>query len=230
MVAGKRTSGIAGDFSAEQALTQLLAGTGLAWERVNGETYALKQAPSQQPAAIDRTQTSKPEARARPQPRPATLAPVTVLGSLIPRAQIETASPVIVITAEDIKNRGFSSVADALQNSTVNTGSINNTAINAGDIWAAKTVSLFGLDPSYTKFLLDGRPMPLFSQVAQTTTVDQLYTNLSGIPIDLVDRIEILPGGQSSLYGSDAIAAVVNIVLKKHVSLGTLDARYGWTG
>lgn len=228
LVAGKRTSGIAGHFSAEQALTKLLAGTGLAWDRVNGQTYALKQAPRQQPAAIDRTQASRPEVRAQPQTQPTTLAPVTVLGSLIPRAQIETASPLIVITAEDIKNRGFSSVADALQNATVNTGAINNTAINAGDIWAAKTLSLFGLDPSYTKFLIDGRPMPVFSQVAQSTTVDQLYTNLSGIPIDLVDRIEILPGGQSSLYGSDAIAGVVNIVLKKHVRIGTLDARYGW--
>ena len=44
-----------------------------------------------------------------------------------------------------------------------------------------------------------------------------VFNNISGIPIDLVDRIEILPGGQSSLYGSDAIAGVINVILKKKV-------------
>ncbi|MBT0134868.1 TonB-dependent receptor plug domain-containing protein, partial [Listeria seeligeri] len=51
--------------------------------------------------------------------------------------------------------------------------------------------------------------------------------NISGIPIDIVDRIEVLPGGQSSLYGSDAIAGVVNIILKERMDGGTLNVRGG---
>lgn len=155
---------------------------------------------------------------------------IVVLGSLLPSTRLETSSPVIIISADEIKERGFTSVADALQNLSANTGSINNTAISTGDIWAAKTLSLFGLDPSYTKFLIDGRPMPNFSQMFQENLAEVLITNLSAIPIDLVDRIEILPGSASSLYGSDAIAGVVNIVLKKHARLATIDASYGWYG
>ncbi|WP_172461841.1 TonB-dependent receptor [Dyella jiangningensis] len=228
LVRGKAAPRVSGELTWRQALEKLLTGSGLEWSLVGHNLVAIRKAPeSPQPSRGERGASTQGPAQAAA-PAAVTLKKVTVLGSLIPRSQIETASPLIVISANDIKNRGFSSVADALQNLTLNTGSINNTAINAGDVWAAKTVSLFGLDPSFTKFLIDGRPMPVFSQVAQNQVTDQLNTNLSGIPIDLVERIEILPGGQSSLYGSDAIAGVINIVLKKHVRFGTVDAREGW--
>lgn len=230
LVQGKTTLAVNGRLTWHQALEKLLAGSGLEWRLVDHNLVAIRKAApptGTSPGASSTTQRAEPT-RNRTSARTTTaLKGVTVLGSLIPRSQIETASPLIVITADDIKNRGFSSVADALQNATVSTGAVNNTTINTGDIWAAKTIGLFGLDPSYTKFLIDGRPMPLYSQMASTGTVDQLYTNLNGIPIDMVDRIEILPGGQSSLYGSDAVAGVVNIVLKKHVNAASIDARIG---
>jgi outer membrane receptor protein involved in Fe transport len=218
--------GVRGRFTPQAALVKLLSGTGYDYEFTDANTVVVK------PASPPRTKPA-PSARGKseliiPAETTTDLDKVTVLGSLIPRAQVETSSPLMTITSEEIKNRGFSSVADALQNATVNTGAINNASINMNDTWAVKTLSLFGLDPSYTKFLIDGRPLPLFSQIAQARNSDELYTNLSGIPIDLVERIEILPGGQSSLYGSDALAGVVNIVLKKHVDFGTLDARFGW--
>ncbi|HEX7917626.1 TonB-dependent receptor [Rudaea sp.] len=228
-VRDRNVPALKGSYTSKQALAKLLEGTGYTAEFTDATTVVIKpQGPKPTPDKTRRADDKPVELpEAQSSSTSSKLDTVTVLGSLIPRAQVETASMLITITAEDIKNRGFSSVADALQNATVNTGAINNTAINTGDIWAAKTLSLFGLDPSYTKFLVDGRPMPLFSQIAQTTSVDQLYTNLTGIPIDLVDRIEILPGGQSSLYGSDAVAAVVNIVLKKHVDFGSVNARLG---
>jgi len=228
-VKGRQAPAIKGQYEPKMALTKLLEGTGLTAEFTGATTVVIK--PSPLPAGPSERREPTPSAKpaqATSPPEPTTLKAVTVLGSLIPRSQIETSSPLIVISADDIKTHGFSSVADALQNASVNTGSVSNTAINTGDIWGAKTVSLFGLDPSYTKFLIDGRPMPLYSQIASGVNVDQLYTNLAGIPIDLVERIEILPGGQSSLYGSDAIAGVVNIVLKKHVNVGSVNARVGW--
>ncbi|MBN8885065.1 MAG: TonB-dependent receptor [Rudaea sp.] len=220
-----------GSYTTKEALAKLLEGTGYAGEFTDATTVVIKPLPPK-PVSGNRGREEKPVEL--PAAHSNALSPqldtVTVLGSLIPRAQIETSSPLITITAEQIKNRGFSSVADALQNATVNTGQINNTSINTNDLWGVKTVSLFGLDPSFTKFLIDGRPLPFYSQTAQVavSSTDGLYTNLSTIPIDLVDRIEILPGGQSALYGSDALAGVVNIVLKKHVDFGTLDARFGW--
>ena len=227
---GRQAPLIKGHYELKQALAKLLHGTGFTAEFIDASTVVIKPHPLPPPGPARNAKKPHDGKSAQASPSPldsVTLKKMTVLGSLIPRSQIETASPLIVITADEIRNRGFSSVADALQNATVNTGSVNNTAIAAGDIWAAKTISLFGLDPSYTKFLLDGRPMPLYSQMAQTSSVDQLYTNLDGIPIDMVERIEILPGGQSSLYGSDAVAGVVNIVLKKHANVASIDARLG---
>ena len=88
----------------------------------------------------------------------------------------------------------------------------------------AETNSLFGLNPGYTKYLIDGRPMANYPALYNGC---DMFNNISGIPIDLVERIEILPGGQSSLYGSDAIAGVVNIILKKKIDGTVLSVRVG---
>lgn len=228
-VKGHSAPALKGSYLLTQALSKVLDGSGFTAEFTGATTIVIKPLPGVVP-----TPSSPPEhnggRHATAPPAPATLDKITVLGSLIPRSKIETASSLIVITAQDIKNRGFSSVADALQNLTISTGSANGTSASVGDAWSVKTVSLFGLDPTYTKFMIDGRPMPLVSQTLATqfSNTHQLYTNLSSIPIDLVERIEILPGGHSSLYGSDAIAGVINIVLKKNVRFGTVNARYGW--
>src|SRR5690606_14262319 len=73
--------------------------------------------------------------------------------------QIETATPVMVITAEDIAARGFTGVADALQKSTFATGSFQGSQTSASFTQRAETISMFGLSVGYTKFLIDGRPM-----------------------------------------------------------------------
>lgn len=74
------------------------------------------------------------------------------------------------------------------------------------------------------KYLIDGRPMANYPALYNGTDV---FNNISGIPVELVDRIEILPGGQSSLYGSDAIAGVVNIILKKNIDGAVVTGRIG---
>ena len=140
-----------------------------------------------------------------------TLDKVVVTGSLIPQSQIETATPVIVITAEDISARGFTSVSDVLQESSFSVGGIQGSQTSASFTQGAETISMFGLPVGFTKFLIDGRPLQNYPALYNG---GEAFNNISGVPIDLVDRIEILPGGQSSLYGSDAIAGVVNIILK----------------
>ena len=149
---------------------------------------------------------------------------VVVTGSLIPQTQKETFVPITVISAEDIKVRGFNSVADVLQQSSFATGGIQGSQTSASFTQGAETVSLFGMKASYTKYLINGRPMADYPALYNGSDT---FNNISGIPVDLVERIEILPGGQSSLYGSDAIAGVVNVILKKNVDATTVSVRAG---
>ncbi|WP_445144407.1 TonB-dependent receptor domain-containing protein [Dyella sp. Tek66A03] len=151
---------------------------------------------------------------------------VTVTGSLIPQSQVETATPVITITAEQIRAQGFSTVAQALQSASFSTGSVQGASTSASFTQGAQTLSLFGLNPGYVKYLIDGRPMGDFPALYNGSDA---FVNLSSIPSEMVERIDILPGGQSSIYGSDAIAGVVNIILKKKLDAPVVDVRYGWT-
>ncbi|WP_329741757.1 TonB-dependent receptor domain-containing protein [Dyella sp. A6] len=150
---------------------------------------------------------------------------VVVTGSLIPQSEIETSTPVTTITAEDIKANGFATVAEALQQSSFATGSVQGSQFTNSFTPTAQTLSMFGLPVGFVKYLIDGRPMGNFPGLYNGSDT---FNSLNGIPTDLVDHIDILPGGQSSIYGSDAIAGVVNIVLKKHVDAPAVDLRYGW--
>ena len=151
---------------------------------------------------------------------------VVVTGSLIPQVRAETSTPVAVITAEDLQTKGFASVADALQHSAMATGAVAGPQFVFGFTPGAQVISLFGLSPSYTKFLIDGRPIADYPALYNGTDI---IVSITGIPTLMVDHIDILPGGQSSIYGSDAIAGVVNIVLKRQMQGPEADIRYGWT-
>src|ERR1700728_4171104 len=84
---------------------------------------------------------------------------VIVTGSLIPQRPSQQPVPLTVITAEDMQARGFSTVGEALQQSAFANGSIEGPQTTNGFTPAAQTLSLFGLSPSYVKYLIDGRPM-----------------------------------------------------------------------
>lgn len=174
--------------------------------------------PQDAPAAQSTTQDADAAKKAK------RLEAVTVTGSLIPQSQIETAQPVIAITAEDMKARGFTTVAEALQQASFATGSVQGPQDNNSFTTGAQTLSMFGLPVGFTKYLIDGRPMGDFPGLYNGSDI---FNNLSNIPMEMVDHIDILPGGQSSLYGSDAIAGVVNIVLKKKIDAPTIDVRFG---
>lgn len=154
---------------------------------------------------------------------------VVVSGSLIPTTITkELATPITVITADQIQQKGFADIAEAIQRISYATGSIQNGqwASNGGFTLGAKVVSLFGLLPQYTKYLIDGRPMATYPALYNGTDI---VASISGVPTQLIDHVDILPGAQSSIYGSDAIAGVVNIVMKKSFDGPLIDARYGWT-
>jgi outer membrane receptor protein involved in Fe transport len=153
-----------------------------------------------------------------------TLDAVTVTGSLIPQTEVETSTPVTVISAEDIQTRGFQSVADVLQQSSFTTGGLQGGQTSASFTQGAEAAGMFSLDPGYTKYLINGRPMANYPALYNGSDV---FNNISGIPVALIERIEVLPGGQSSLYGSDAIAGVVNIILRKKMDETEVTIRNG---
>jgi outer membrane receptor protein involved in Fe transport len=149
---------------------------------------------------------------------------VVVSGSLINNAQIQTATPTYTITAADIKARGFNSVTEVLQNAVQATGSVQGPATSGGFTQGAQTVSLYGLPPEFTLILIDGKPVTNFGQLYNGQSN---FQNISNIPISMVDHVDIIPGGGSSIYGSAAIAGTINIVTKQHMDGGEIDVRTG---
>lgn len=152
---------------------------------------------------------------------------IVITGSLIPTTNELTSTPVATITQEDLQNKGYLSLSDALQRQVYSTGGLNNsTQASYANLYTpgAQTLSMFGLPPGYVKYLIDGRPLPDYPALFGGTDV---ITDIGGIPEDLVDHVDILPGGQSSLYGSDAIAGVVNVVMKKNIDEPVIRARLG---
>ncbi|TCV98945.1 TonB-dependent receptor plug domain-containing protein [Biostraticola tofi] len=139
------------------------------------------------------------------------LGKITVTGSRIPRAQTEGPSPVTVITGEEMAARGYRNVYDALATQTQNTGMTQGE--DFGNTWqpAANSISLKGLGPNHTLVLVNGRRLADYPNAYEGNVN---FTNLANIPSVIIDRIEILSSGASAIYGSDAIAGVVNIILK----------------
>ncbi|ESQ88598.1 hypothetical protein ABAC460_15005 [Asticcacaulis sp. AC460] len=153
---------------------------------------------------------------------------VTVLGSRIPRTQKEGPAPVTVITQDQIRAGGYGSVPDVLKTLTQNSGETQSMQSgNAADYSpGAQQVDLRGLGPNHTLVMVNGRrvadyPMPFNG--------DSNFTDISNIPLGMVDRIEVLSGSASAIYGSDALAGVVNFKLKDRADETTIDYRYGWT-
>ncbi|WP_245643299.1 TonB-dependent receptor plug domain-containing protein [Roseateles chitosanitabidus] len=156
----------------------------------------------------------------------APLPSVVVTGSRISRVSSEGPSPVTVIKAEDIDRLGYKNVSDALSSLTENTGFTQGEDFGNTFTPAANAISLRGLGPNHTLVLVNGRRVADYP-TAYEGSVN--FVNIANIPSALIDRIEVLSGGASSVYGSDAIAGVVNIVLKKHVDEISVNLRVGGT-
>jgi len=144
---------------------------------------------------------------------------IEVTGSRIKRADLESASPVSVITTEDMKIQGISNVADALQNLTAQSGGLTAAVNNGGS--GGSTVNLRGMGSQRTLVLINGRRQ-VASGTGAAATVD-----LNTIPMSAVKRIEVLKDGASAVYGSDALAGVVNIIMRDDFEGIEFDASYG---
>ena len=145
-----------------------------------------------------------------------TPAEIVVTGTLFRRTNTETASPVSVITADELKARGINTIADALQTLSVNNAGALPTAFSANGAFAngASGASLRGLTTSSTLVLFDGLRAAYYPLADDG---QRNFVDLSTIPDAIVDRVEVLRDGASSTYGADAVAGVVNIITRKQI-------------
>ena len=155
-----------------------------------------------------------------------TLERVEITGSNIRRINAETASPVQTLTRQDIEKSGRASVAELLQTLSVdNQGSVPKN-FGAGFASGASGISLRGLGAASTLVLLNGRRIAPYGLADDG---QKIFTDLNLIPIDAVERVEILKDGGSAIYGSDAIAGVVNIILRRDFQGLSTNVSYGTT-
>ncbi len=144
---------------------------------------------------------------------------VEVTGSRIPQPNLESPSPVSVITSQDIKTEGVTKVEDLLNNLPQVFADFGSTLSNGAT--GTATVNLRNLGADRTLVLVNGRRLPAGSPL--------LYaTDLNEIPAPLIERVEVLTGGASAVYGSDAVAGVVNFIMKENFEGVQGEVNYGF--
>lgn len=153
---------------------------------------------------------------------------IVVTGSRIPRVQEEGPAPITMINADTIRANGYASVPDILRAVTQNGGETQSQQSFSGASFTpgAQQVDLRGLGPNHTLVLVNGRRIADFPLPFQGRSN---FTDISNIPVSLIERVEVLSGSASAIYGSDAIAGVINFKMKDKVDGTTLDYRHGRT-
>jgi iron complex outermembrane recepter protein len=152
---------------------------------------------------------------------------VVVTGYLIPRIG-EGPQPVTSYDQQYIKNTGYQNITDVLQTLPSATGNFN-PAVTSGFSFspASGSIALKGLPPNDTLVLVDGLRMPSFPFPQQSTAGAFNFVDINSIPLAAIDRIEILNDGGSATYGTDAVAGVVNLILKDQYQGADINNYYG---
>ncbi|HWK74889.1 MAG TPA: TonB-dependent receptor [Povalibacter sp.] len=153
-----------------------------------------------------------------------TIQEVVVTGSRIRRVDTETASPVFVIDTSAITSSGVQTLGDLIQRTPAIAGAATNPQVNNGGGTGESNVELRGLGAQRTLVLLNGRRIGILGNTT-TSAVD-----INMIPINLIERVEVLKEGAGAVYGSDAIAGVVNFITKKNWDGAEASVEYGQTG
>ena len=145
---------------------------------------------------------------------------IEITGSRIRQASVESAQPVVALNRAEIEKKGYVNVADILQDVTAAGAPAMSRAnsLESGRDFGGMYVSLRNLGPERSLVLIDGRRMGVSAAG---------YSDLASIPSSIVDRVEVLTDGASALYGSDAIAGVVNIITRKKFEGVEVHTYYG---
>lgn len=197
VVQGKRTNKVRGRHTVDSALAILLKDTGLIANRSLGSPniFTIQAASSAaEPAVSDSSEAREPE--------------ITVTGTRITGAE-SSAAPIVSVTADDLLNSSNPSLGDALKELPALQSSFTNAASTGFQGTAGlNLLDLRNLGLTRTLVLLNGRRHV-------TSSAGQFFFDVSSIPNELLERVDIVTGGNSAVYGSDAIAGVVNFITKR---------------
>jgi iron complex outermembrane receptor protein len=147
---------------------------------------------------------------------------VVVTGTRIPSPNLESVSPVTAVSAAEIKATGVTRVEDMI-NSLPQAFAAQGSALSNGSTGTA-TVSLRGLGATRTLVLIDGRRL---MPGTPNTLGGSLAADINFIPTALIERVDVLTGGASAVYGADAVGGVVNFIMAKNFEGVRVDAQYG---
>ncbi|MCF3500114.1 TonB-dependent receptor [Stenotrophomonas maltophilia] len=151
---------------------------------------------------------------------PTTLDRIEITGSRIRQVDVETAQPVLALSRLDIERQGFSSVADILQNVTaMGSPAISRAnALSSGENTGGTYIDMRNLGAQRTLVLVNGKRLGISTSGLQ---------DVSSLPVSAVERIEVLKDGASAIYGSDAMAGVINIITRSNVNGVTANVYHG---
>ena len=239
MVKGKTSSEVGGDLAPEMALDQLLKGTGLALQANNNGALTLKvDVAETQEAGVPRPFLMAQLESPAPQASPPTTEPAedqrsiqdTIIVTGIrgaPRSVIDSPTPIDVFTAEDIQQGSPTGIFEAIRYLVP---SFNlPTRGGGGTATIIATGGLRGLNPDQTLVLVNGKRR---HKTALINSVSSLYNGAAGVDLNMIPssaiaRIEVLRDGAAAQYGSDAIAGVINVILKEDTEGGEASVSYG---
>lgn len=227
LVKGKRSPGLHGSFTPAEALSKILAGSGLQAKTAPSGAIMIVSAVGNASAAETAASRGEESYPAQSAAAADGSAEILVTGSRVRGGR--TASPVITISAKQIREEGFTDLGEVIRSIPQNFSGGQNPGVSsvaaagAGfanqNITGGASLNLRGLGPDATLTLLNGRRMAYdgYSQAV----------DISAIPVEAVERIEIVPDGASAIYGSDAVGGVGNVILRRDFEGLTIGARVG---
>lgn len=248
-VRGERSAPLVGRYPADEALHHLIAATDIKVHQNDSGMIVLGDdtipgANNAQPARRGNTAVAEPAAASESDPiatepagnaksqkadtqvNPTTadVEEIVVTGSRIKQTLNETAAPLSSFTKDAMTERGFTQVGDMLNLITSNSPTFQVAPFAGYPVVTAgrQSPNLFNLGAGRTLSLINGRRMVASSSAFSDSAVD---TNV--IPVELIERVDIVEAGGAAVYGSGAIAGVVNYVLKRDFQGLSLDAQYG---
>ncbi|MEJ0037783.1 MAG: TonB-dependent receptor [Gammaproteobacteria bacterium] len=220
---GLRTGGISGMLSTQDAVRKLLEGTHLQL-RTDESSGAMMigeptpTAPKPGPHGENENGPASPA-------KTAAIEEVTVTGSRLLTKSTNGPQDVKTFTREHIERSGQTSVADFLNTLPAVGQSVTENASQNQTFGGATTVQIHGLPMGTTLILINGRRVNVSGS---TQAFGAEFFDLNNVPLSAVERVEVISEGSSAVYGSDAIAGVVNIVLKKDFEGAEVSAKYGF--
>ncbi|MGL5837117.1 MAG: TonB-dependent receptor plug domain-containing protein [Sphingorhabdus sp.] len=186
----------------------------LAWALCAAPSFVFAQDTQTEPqASIDDTISPETEAEA-----------IVVTGTRIARPELTVANPIVAVTAEEIENTGQTNITDVLLRNPALTSSTGSSLSGGADAGFGETggnfLNLRNLGEDRTLVLVDGRRH--VAGIPNSAAVD-----INSIPQDLIEKVDVLTGGASAIYGADGVSGVVNFVLKKNFDGLTARAQAG---